>query len=267
MSQERLPPPQPDPCLIQSRKAKFPGGGDAHRGAGLERGGARKSALRCRGLPTGAVRALWLSAAARARLPAAAAAGGGAADAAAGRSIHLQQRGVPGDVARAAGVPGSAPVVGLAEGIDCNARRSATSERRCRVRGRDAAGGAEREVRAVPARTRRRWRSRLSASGRQLVNPGSAHHRPLPRAVRARQLLSNRAEPPALVASRRTPPFCLLTARPSRVVLAHAPGALAGIRRAPFHDAERPSSFRFLRSHLGTSPADQFGTVHCERAR
>lgn len=26
MSQERLPPPQPDPCLIQSRKAKFRGG-------------------------------------------------------------------------------------------------------------------------------------------------------------------------------------------------------------------------------------------------
>lgn len=168
MSQERLPPPHPDPCLIQSRKAKYRGGTliaeqvwsvAEHESRLCDAEGYRPEQCGhcgCRQLhvhdyplrrPQGeplltllrVVRFICSNEECQATwrvLPAFLA-----------RHLWWVWRRVS-TVTR-----GEAPPVSV--GAECEEGTTA--------------GGAERKVRAVPARTRRRWRARLSASGRQLV--------------------------------------------------------------------------------------------------
>ena len=168
MSQERLPPPQPDPCLIQSRKAKYRGGTliaeqvwsvEEHESRLCDAEGYRPEQCGhcgCRQLhvhdyplrrPQGeslltllrVVRFICSN-----------------------EECQATWRVLPAFLARhlwwvwrrvTTATRGEAPPVSV----------GAESE------GGTTAGGAERGGRAVPARTRRRWRARLSASSRQLV--------------------------------------------------------------------------------------------------
>jgi len=168
MSQERLPPPQPDPCLIQSRKAKYRGGtliaeqvwsleehesrlcdAEGYRPEQCGRCGCRRLHVHDYPLrrPQGEALLTLLRV---------------VRFICSNEECQATWRVLPAFLARhlwwvwrrvSTATRDEAPPVGV----------GTESE------GGTAAGGAEREVRAVPARTRRRWRSRLSASGRQLV--------------------------------------------------------------------------------------------------
>lgn len=168
MSQERLPPPQPDPCLIQSRKAKYRGG-------------------------TLIAEHVWSVAEHERQLCDAAGYRPEQCGHCGCRQLHVHDY----PLRR----PQGEPLLTLLRVVrficsneECQAtwrvlpaflarhlwwvwRRVSTATRGeappvsvdAECEGGTSAGGAEREGRAVPARTRRRWRARLSASSRQLV--------------------------------------------------------------------------------------------------
>jgi hypothetical protein len=172
MSQERLPPPQPDPCLIESRKAKYRGGTliaeqvwsvEEHESRLCDAEGYRPEQCGhcgCRQLhvhdyplrrPQGEALLTLLRV---------------VRFICSNEECQATWRVLPAFLAR--------HLWWVWQRVSTATGSAAPSPREARV-GRQvetkelATGHAKREVRAVPARTRRRWRSRLSASGRQLV--------------------------------------------------------------------------------------------------
>lgn len=175
MSPERLPPPQPDPCLIQSRKAKFRGGtlvaeqvwsieeherrlcdGEGYRPEQCGHCGCRRLHVHDYPLrrPLGeplltllrVVRFICSNEECQATwrvLPAFLA-----------RHLWWVWRRVS-TATRSEASP-------VSVGTECEETTAAATARL-------ATAPAEREGRAVPPRTRRRWQERLSSSGRQLV--------------------------------------------------------------------------------------------------